>query len=190
MSEYDYSPGALERYKAQQAKVGRWAADTSSQASHYSHPFPGYTGTTVSSHRPKVPSRSSTLPTHGVPDVLTRFHIPGRMFQAAIPALAILAPPPTYRVHQAYPHALLPTYLGTGVPSVAPSDSISQAGSRSSKRSSTLPSHAGSGHRSVVSSGGNTYLYGPPDKTTTRPFTANGHLVIPAPGQKLDIYYV
>lgn len=46
MTEVDYSPEAYNRYMATRARVGNWAAETSSYAAQYTHPF--------ESHQPRT----------------------------------------------------------------------------------------------------------------------------------------
>ena len=81
MTEYDYSPDAIERFQAKMAGVGRWADDQRYYAPKYSNPFvpDGSSSSSSSSsehrHTPSrqdsyshtreraPPTRSRTLPT-------------------------------------------------------------------------------------------------------------------------------
>ena len=76
MTEYDYSPDAVERFQAKMAGVGKWASDQSYWRSGYGNPFTPDDSTArpyppsrqeSSSSRPRdrpQPSRSRTLPTN------------------------------------------------------------------------------------------------------------------------------
>lgn len=249
MTEYDYSPGAREKYDAKLQGVGRWAAHSSSQASQYSHPFPGQTSSSHHSSS-RTPSRSSTLPSnvgsthsrhssHSSSSRTVRapsgtvISSSGRTRAMAPPSSgysSLSKPPSSYVSRQSAsiapsshsrmsgssrqshsssrsgshhssrsgshvsgshlsgaPSLHSSTQFSGGGGSVAPSDSVSQAGSRSSRRSSTLPTQLPSG--SHISSTGPRPAYGQPDHSTHKPFTANGYTIIPGmPGQRLDIY--
>ena len=62
MTEYDYSPDAMERFQAKMAGVGKWASDQHHWRSGYGNPFTDGT-TSPATTRPHPPSRQESSPT-------------------------------------------------------------------------------------------------------------------------------
>ena len=62
MTEYDYSPDAIERFQAKMAGVGKWASDQKHYAPKYSNPFLPPDMDQASSSRSRTPVRQETYP--------------------------------------------------------------------------------------------------------------------------------
>ena len=108
MTEYDYSPDAVERFQAKMAGVGRWANDQRYYAPKYSNPF--LPQDQASSSRPgsRTPARQETYPQpaarhHDRPQP-TR----SRTMPAPVPAAAAAASPPPGHTSRAYAYAAQP----------------------------------------------------------------------------------
>ncbi|RPD60246.1 hypothetical protein L226DRAFT_526538 [Lentinus tigrinus ALCF2SS1-7] len=105
MTEYDYSPDAVERFQAKMAGVGKWANDQRYFAPKYSNPF--IPEDQASSSRPaaRTPARQETYP-----QPAPRHHDrpqPTRSRTLPAPVVAAASPPPGH-TSRAYAYAAQP----------------------------------------------------------------------------------